>query len=88
MLFPLLLSIRLWPFFSKIVAKSVYFLLNLFFEGAVYRMDNLTPTIGIPALIAKVYAPCSGIEGMSLFLLLFTVLVLVKYNDLDKKQGI
>ena len=77
-------SIRLWPLFSEIVAKIVYFMLSLFFEGTVYHMTGTIPTVGIPAITAKIYAPCSGIEGMGLFLLLFTVLALMEYKTINK----
>lgn len=77
-------SQKLWPFFSGIVAKAVFFLLNLFFEGAVYRPNPTAPIVGIPAIIARVYAPCSGIEGMGIFLILFSVLVAMEYNNLNK----
>ncbi len=79
-------SLKLWIFFSKIVAKCVYFMLTFFFKGATYHLEDTIPLIGIPAIKAKIYAPCSGIEGMWLFVLLFTVLVLTQYKNVNKKK--
>lgn len=80
------LSQKLWPFFSKLVAKNVFFLLDLFFEGAVFSMEGYVPIIGIPSIIVKIGPPCSGLEGMALFLFAFTCLVLIERENLDKKK--
>ncbi|MBD3249185.1 hypothetical protein GF336_04010 [Candidatus Woesearchaeota archaeon] len=77
---------KLWPFFSKIVGASVYFMLSIFFKGATYTPNDGSPVVGIPSITAKIYAPCSGIEGMSLFILLFTVLGIVEYKKIDQKR--
>ena len=42
------------------------------------------PVVGTPALAAKIYSPCSGIEGAGLFLLLFTALFIIEYKNLNK----
>lgn len=79
-------SYLMWPYLSHIVAKSVYVMLDLFFEGTIYVKEGIIPIVGIPAITAKIYGVCSGIEGMGLFLLLFTVLVLVEYRNLNMKK--
>ena len=80
-------SIKLWVFFSKITSKAVYFLLSIFFNGANYTIGaNNIPVVGIPAVAAKIYAPCSGVEGMVMFLILFTLLVLVDYKKFNMKK--
>ena len=61
---------KLWPFFSGIVAKAVYFLLGLFFQNPIYIAKDSAPIVGIPAVSAEIHAPCSGLEGMGLFIFL------------------
>lgn len=80
-------SVKLWPFFSGIVAKAVYFMLNLFFKGATINLTaEGVPVVGIPAITAQIYAACSGLEGMGLFIALFTVLTLTEYKILNLKR--
>ena len=74
-------------FLAQIVAKIIYFLLKIFFDGAFYRVDSTSiPTIGIPRFVVKIARPCSGIEGMGLFLLLFTALVLIEHKRINKNK--
>lgn len=79
-------SMKLWPFFSKIVAGIVYFLLRLVSKDAVYTLEKGVPSIGLPGVVAQIHSACSGIEGMGLFLLLFTALVIVEYKDISKNK--
>lgn len=78
---------KLWPLFSRISAKLVYWLLLLFFP-ATYQLKDGLPSVGIPALTLRIHAPCSGIEGMAIFLILFTVLVLFDYEKFNNKKVI
>lgn len=80
-------SLQIWPFISNIVGKSVFFLLNFFFEGARYSIDSeAIPVVGIPSITVKIHAYCSGIEGIGLFIVLFTILTLIEFKNLDKQK--
>lgn len=79
------LSQRLWYILSKTIGVSIYFLLNLFFQNVIYEPNH---KIGIYPFIVQIGAPCSGIEGMGLFLLLFTFFVFVQLNVIDISKAV
>ncbi len=78
---------KLWPFFSRIVGDSVSFLLDLVLDNVIYFIrEDGTPFISLPGIRAGIAAPCSGLEGIGLFLFLFTALVLVQHREINKKK--
>jgi len=85
---------KTWPFFSKIVAYPVYFLLKIFYSDAFITSNTQLfgksfqdiPTVGNSHFAGIIFRPCSGIEGLSLFLLLFTIIVIIDWNVINKKK--
>ncbi len=72
-----------WRFFSGIVAKMVYFLLNLSYNE-VFLSDYInTPIIRVGDFGAKIFAPCSGIEGMTLFLTFFILTIVIGWSFIN-----
>ncbi|MBD3259305.1 hypothetical protein GF371_01600 [Candidatus Woesearchaeota archaeon] len=85
---------KLWPFFSWIVGKTVYFFLSLLYSDAVYSPASISfgylyegiPTVGTSSFAGAIFKECSGIEGMSLFLLFFTIIVMLEWKTINKKK--
>jgi exosortase/archaeosortase family protein len=68
-----------WNFLSFVVAKIVYLMLSIFFNGAYYRIDDsLSPVVGIADVSAKIYWSCSGMEGISMFVVVFALLLFIE----------
>ncbi|MBW2992467.1 exosortase/archaeosortase family protein [Candidatus Woesearchaeota archaeon] len=74
---------RTWGFFSKIVALAVFAMLKLTFPSAQLP-DHHVPRLVLPNFRAQIAAQCSGIEGMTLFILLFTIIVIVDWQMINK----
>jgi len=73
-------------FFSENVTKAAYFVLGLF-----YKTVNLTIGNGDPKLILDDFSviigpPCSGIEGLGMFMGLFALLFFYDYENLNFKK--
>jgi len=82
-------SFKLWPYLSKITGWLVYLLLNLIFNGVGYSIgENNLPNISVPGMKATIASPCSGIEGMGLFLILFLALILIEYKQINIKKAL
>ncbi|MBW3017812.1 hypothetical protein KY325_01495, partial [Candidatus Woesearchaeota archaeon] len=85
---------RLWPFFSIVVGKTSHFLLSLIYSDALYSSASTSfgylyegiPTVGTPRFAGAIFKECSGIEGMSLFLLFFTIIVIIEWKTINKKK--
>ena len=72
---------------AKFVAKIVYFLLHLFLEGTTYSLNQYsTPVLTVPGFTAIIGPPCSGLSGVILFLILFTVFIAIEHKRLDQKK--
>jgi len=85
---------KLWPYFSWVVGKGEFFLISLIYkdaffipsstyEGVVY--SNI-PTVGAKNFAGVIFKTCSGIEGLSLFLFLFTLVVLIDWKEINIKK--
>lgn len=74
---------KTWSFFSRIIAVVVFYMLKLSFPTAQLP-DNNIPRLILPNFRAQIAAQCSGIEGMTLFILLFTVIVIVDWKTINK----
>jgi|GEM_PF-2006899 len=74
---------KTWGFFSRIVALSVFAMLKLTFPSAQLPDHNI-PRLVLPNFRAQIAAQCSGIEGMTLFILLFTVIIVVDWKMVNK----
>lgn len=85
---------KLWPYFSWIVAKISYFLLGIFYKDVFLRYESTMfgnvyhhiPTVGTPEHAVAIFKPCSGIEGISLFLLFFTIIAIIEWKTVNRKR--
>lgn len=78
---------KLWYIFSFIIAKAVFFLLNLTSNATLNLADKL-PVIGINQFIVGIDKPCSGIESMFLFSFLYLFAICFDWKILNKKKAI
>jgi len=72
----------IWYGSFKVITRAVYLLLSLFFDGAFYK-DTI---VGIPSVSVVIFLGCSGIEGLSIFFILFSILVGIEYKNLNKHK--
>lgn len=77
---------RLWIYFSRIVAKIVYFLLNLTFD-AVLTFTGNSPNLGLSNFVVNIGKPCSGIDSMLMFIFLYVFIVGYDWKILNKKKA-
>jgi len=76
---------RAWNFFSGIVAKVVYFMLKItYFNTTTLTITKGTPVLSSEGFGARIYAPCSGVEGMTLFITLFLIMLLIEWRYINK----
>jgi exosortase/archaeosortase family protein len=72
-----------WKFFSKITTKLVAFLLNFSFSDVSVDYGVSGPSLGAGGFRALIHSPCSGIEGLSLFLFLFILIMVLDRKEID-----
>ncbi len=76
----------LWPFLSTAVTFIVYTLLNLMGLGMTMGTDQYT--LSHPLFSAKVAAACSGLEGIFLFIFLFSLILIVDWGSYTLKKAL
>jgi len=77
----------LWKVLSYGVAKSNLFLLHIFgFETVSNFTGERGPVIGTDSFAAGIFAPCSGLEGIFLFILIFAVFLVLNWRNINKKR--
>jgi len=76
-----------WLFFSKTVSKAVFFLLSLNLKYVYLRYSEGIPILGTARFGASIHKPCSGIDGLSLFLLLFVLILLVEWKHISRLRA-
>lgn len=77
-----------WEFFSGKVGYLVYKLLGLFYENVTY-VPNTDFSLTLNNFGVIIGEPCSGIESLTLFFVLFCLMVVLDKDKLDfKKAGI
>ncbi len=81
---------KIWIYLSAFVGKSIYYLLNIFYENVRYSPASYiegvlesAPVIGVGKFNALIVKECAGIEGIALFLFLFTIVVLIDHKQLN-----
>jgi exosortase/archaeosortase family protein len=74
-----------WHYFSFVVAKSVSWLLNLITISTLGFQDKL-PIIQFKSFIIGIDSPCSGIESMFLFTILYLFIAGYDWKILNKKK--
>jgi exosortase/archaeosortase family protein len=76
----------LWRYLSRSVTLIVYGLLKLFGFDMTYASDGYT--LAHPLFSASVGPACSGLEGIFLFLFLFTLILFVDWERYSKKKAL
>ncbi|MBW3017037.1 exosortase/archaeosortase family protein, partial [Candidatus Woesearchaeota archaeon] len=78
-----------WHVFALIVAKAVFFMLKIFYPDVTFSMNrDLTPIIGTKAFNVLIAGPCSGIDGVKLFLSLFTFFLVLDWKVINPKRAL
>ncbi|MCK4669967.1 MAG: archaeosortase/exosortase family protein [Nanoarchaeota archaeon] len=85
---------KIWPYLSWVVAKASYFLLKPIYGDVILKYESTMfgnvyhniPTVGTSEYAAAIFKPCSGIEGLSLFLLFFTIIVIIDWKKIDWRK--
>ena len=85
---------KIWPYLSWFVAKASYFLLKPIYGDVILKYESTMfgnvyhniPTVGTSEYAAAIFRPCSGIEGISLFLLFFTIIAIIDWKKIDWKR--
>ncbi len=97
LLFTVILLIHsLWKYLSLIVAHIVFFVLRLLFTTAFYIPNSTyngvyydgVPTVGAGNFGGVILKTCSGVEGLSLFLILFSFLIILEWRNIREKWKI
>lgn len=74
-----------WHYFSYVVAHSVNWLLNLVSNSTLMFKENL-PIIGLDNFVVAIDSPCSGIESMFLFVILYLFIASFDWKLFNKKK--
>lgn len=77
---------KLWVYFSFIIAKIVYSLLNLTFSSTL-TFSGSSPVISLNDFIVSIGKPCSGIDSMLMFIFLYVFIVGYDWKVLNKKKA-
>lgn len=76
---------KMWYLLSNIVAKSVYFLLSLT-NNVDYGHQNTLPVLGVGDFRVAIDKPCSGIESITIFALLYAFAASLDWKKFNKKK--
>ena len=76
----------IWPFLSSAVTMIVYQLLRLLGFDMFMGADQYT--ISHPLFSARVAAACSGLEGIFLFIFLFSLIVIVDWGSYSVRKAL
>lgn len=78
-----------WRFFSTLVTLTVAFLLKLQFPDVIYDLkDPIAPRLEVSGISMSIESPCSGVESMSLFILLYVFIVVLDRKVINKKRAV
>jgi len=75
-----------WKGLSYSVAWIVSSLLKLTFTGVLFTRDNFG--LAIQGFQVNIYKPCSGVEGMTLFLFVYIAYLMVDWHTVSKMRAL
>ena len=75
-----------WQPLSLAIGRLSEFLLSLTYSGAFFTPDTFF--LGVREFAVTIYKPCSGIEGIRLFIFLFTIVVITDWHRISKLRAI
>lgn len=78
-----------WLLLSKLVTHAVYGLLKISLLSPTMDFSNPgLPFLGVSGFMLGIADTCSGIESLGYFVLAYSVLVLINWNDIDFKKAL
>lgn len=72
-----------WEIFARGTTDAVAFILRFSFDDVIVRYQPGGPLLGASNFAALIQSPCSGIEGLSLFLFLFILIVVIDHKEIS-----
>jgi exosortase/archaeosortase family protein len=81
--FPFRIFVDAWPVYSALLARTVHFLGTIFVAGLGY-VPGASPTITGPVLDVHILFGCSGLDGLRLFQVLFSSLLVCDWDRLRR----
>jgi exosortase/archaeosortase family protein len=85
--FPLRIFTMAWPWYGQALGRSVFALARLFVPGTQY-VPALTPALVGPHLEVTIVFGCGGLQGIKLFQMLFALVLVVDWNDLNRRRAL
>ena len=85
--FPLRIFNMAWPWYGQILGRSVFALAHFFVPGTKY-LAALTPTLIGPNLEVTIVFGCGGLQAIKLFQILFALLLVVDWNELNGGRAV
>jgi exosortase/archaeosortase family protein len=77
----------IWKYLSNFVAGSIYHMLNLTFDNVYMRpATDAGPVLGVGQFIVGISKECSGIDSLLLFISLYSVILILDWNRLNRKR--
>ena len=85
--YPLRIFTMAWPWYGQALGRSVYALCHLFVPSMGY-VPSLTPTLLGPNLDVTIVFGCSGLQGIKLFQILFALMLIVDWNQMNRRRAV
>jgi exosortase/archaeosortase family protein len=85
--FPLRIFTMGWPWYGQALGRSVSALCHLFVPSMGY-VPALTPTLLGPNLDVTIVFGCGGLQGIKLFQILFALVLVVDWNQMNRRRAI
>jgi exosortase/archaeosortase family protein len=77
-----------WVFFAQITTVGTAFLLSLVVPGVSHSFESVfRPMLMTPTFTAVIARSCSGIVGLSLFALLFGLILIMDWHKINKQRA-
>lgn len=77
----------IWRILGNFVAWAQYHMLELTFDNVYLRMsDEIAPRLGVGDFIVGISSACSGIDSLLLFISLYSVLLVMDWDRMDRKR--
>jgi exosortase/archaeosortase family protein len=85
--YPLRIFTMAWPWYGQALGRSVSALCHLFVPSMGY-VPALTPTLLGPNLDVTIVFGCGGLQGIKLFQILFALVLVVDWNQMNRRRAI
>ena len=80
----------IWPYLSAFVAKSNYFLLKAcgLSESSLTLVPGQDPSLSTGSFGVSIAPFCSGLEGLSLWMMIFGIVLFLDWKKINKKRAL